>query len=165
MVTIVKDNIGYIMDAHGFHILERDLREQCENDKIDVIVVAVAITRYEMLLLVRRAPNVFMGGEYELPGGYVSVKETLEMAIKRQVAEEVGLTTTEILGMIESFDYEYKSQKVRQYNFVVRVLDTPIRLDPGEHDKYIYVTKNSVKNIKLTPEMSRVVSSFFAFIA
>jgi 8-oxo-dGTP diphosphatase len=152
------------MYIQNYIIPEEELREQCRQDHISVIVVAAAITRYGMLFLARRAPGVFMEAEYELPGGYVGENETLEMAIMREVTEEVGLYVTQILGMIDGFDYEYKGQKVRQYNFVIKESGEPIRLDPSEHDHYIFVTRDSSNEFHLTPEIKIAVKSFFTFM-
>ena len=56
-----------------------------------IVAVSAAIVREGRVLIARRA-RAPAHGIYTLPGGVVEVGETLHEAIKREIAEETGLT-------------------------------------------------------------------------
>ncbi|UCC29708.1 MAG: NUDIX domain-containing protein, partial [Phycisphaerales bacterium] len=53
-------------------------------------------------LVIRRAPGIPMGGYWCFPGGHVEPGETPRQAIKRELAEELGITVvpTERVGSV-----------------------------------------------------------------
>jgi 8-oxo-dGTP diphosphatase len=55
-------------------------------------LVYCRVERNGAVLYLRRVPEVFLGGRWELPGGTVEPGETHEAAAVREVAEETGLT-------------------------------------------------------------------------
>lgn len=57
-----------------------------------VRVVGAAVVEGGRVLLTRRAPGMSMAGKWEFPGGKVETGETVESALAREVAEELGLS-------------------------------------------------------------------------
>jgi len=55
-----------------------------------VIVVAAVIEREDRFLVARRLKGTHLEGCWEFPGGKVHEGETLEAALQREVAEELG---------------------------------------------------------------------------
>lgn len=86
------------------------------------------------MLLLRRRPDDFLGGLWELPSGGVEPGERLVDALCREVLEETGLTVTGVTGHAGSFDYASRSGlRTRQFTFAVTVGATgPVALT--EHD-------------------------------
>lgn len=86
------------------------------------------------VLLLRRRPDDFLGGLWELPSGGVDPGERLVYALCREVLEETGLTVTGVTGHAGSFDYASRSgPRTRQFTFAVTVGATgPVALT--EHD-------------------------------
>ncbi|WP_406088274.1 NUDIX domain-containing protein [Kitasatospora purpeofusca] len=99
--------------------------------------VAAAVIRHGgRVLLVRRSPDDYMGGLWEVPSGTVEAGETILDALHRETNEETGLTISHVTGYIGHFDYENsRGGTTRQFNFAVAVVKTePIVLT--EHDAH-----------------------------
>ncbi|MBO1416450.1 NUDIX domain-containing protein, partial [Streptomyces sp. FH025] len=69
-------------------------------------VAAAVINHDGRVLLVRRNPDDYMGGLWEIPSGTVEAGETILDALHRETAEETGLTVERVTGYIGHFDYE-----------------------------------------------------------
>jgi len=67
-------------------------------------VVALIISD-EMILLGKRAQNVFDGGKWSLPGGFVEFEEDFLSAAHREIREETGLSIkiVSILSVVSNF--------------------------------------------------------------
>jgi 8-oxo-dGTP diphosphatase len=57
-------------------------------------VVAAAIVREGSVLVARRTAPAALAGKWELPGGKVQPGETQQAALRREIAEELGLVLT-----------------------------------------------------------------------
>ncbi|TLW93568.1 NUDIX domain-containing protein [Saccharomonospora piscinae] len=117
-----------------------ELTTQAANDEVQQLVVGAIVQVGEKILLLKRPADDFMGGIYELPSGKVEGDETLDAALVREVAEETGLTVTDLVAYLGSFDYTSGSgKKSRQFNFAVSVeRSEPVRLT--EHDSYLWAS-------------------------
>lgn len=67
------------------------------------------ISRRDAYLMVRRAPNIAMGGYWCFPGGHVEPGETSRRAIQRELREELGIGSVpgRRLGAIRIRDGNY----------------------------------------------------------
>lgn len=102
---------------------------------IGQFVVGALITDQDgRVLLLRRKPDDFLGGLWELPGGGVEPGEQLGEALSREIAEETGLTLSEVTGYVGTFDYASDNGLMtRQFTFGVTIeKHEPIILT--EHD-------------------------------
>lgn len=62
------------------------------SDQDDILVAAAAIENDSGdILLARRPPSAHQGGLWEFPGGKVEAGESLDEALKRELAEELGI--------------------------------------------------------------------------
>lgn len=86
-----------------------------------VTVVAAIIRRDRKILITRRFDHVHLPGLWEFPGGKVERGEALEVALKREIFEELGL---EIRVEDEFFtvehDYPEKSVQLHFFNCTIR---------------------------------------------
>ncbi|MBK5990510.1 NUDIX hydrolase [Streptomyces microflavus] len=115
--------------------LTESLLAEARRDGIEKYVVGALITDEDSrVLLLRRRPDDFLGGLWELPSGGVDPGERLVDALCREVLEETGLTVTGVTGHAGSFDYASRSGlRTRQFTFTVTVGATgPVVLT--EHD-------------------------------
>jgi 8-oxo-dGTP diphosphatase len=141
----------------------KKLLEIAEQDQIQKIVVGALIEKSGKVLLLRRPADDFMGGIFELPSGNLEDGETLFDGLKREVKEETDLEVTEVIDFIDSFDYKSGSgKKVRQFNFYVRVKDSPVRL--SEHTRYTWATQGSGEYQLLTDSTRDSVDNFYKYL-
>lgn len=61
---------------------------------IKQVVCAVIRDTHGRILLARRAPGQHLEGHWELPGGKVEPGESLEVALQRELIEELGLVVS-----------------------------------------------------------------------
>ncbi|MEU3600525.1 NUDIX domain-containing protein [Streptomyces sp. NPDC006798] len=120
--------------------LSRDLLHAADVDGITKHVVGAVIPNAEgEVLLLHRTADDYLGGLWELPSGGVDAGETLTEALRREVAEETGLTITAIGSYLGHFDYLSKSgKKTRQFNFTARVTDENSTVKLTEHDAHLW---------------------------
>jgi len=133
--------------------LEATVREKAANDGMTHLSTGVAIVQDGKILGLRRIPDDYPGGMFELPGGGIEDGETFMDALKREVSEETGLTVRTFLGMFSGFGYSTpKKPRIRQFNFLVTVDDSGVKLSP-EHDAYEWVDEESLAKLPMTDEM------------
>ncbi|MEV0369364.1 NUDIX hydrolase [Streptomyces sp. NPDC050636] len=114
--------------------LARTLAEEAEAEGITTFLAAAVVTDADRILLVRRKPDDYMGGLWEIPSGHVDAGESILDATRRETLEETGLTVASVDRYLGHFDYENSRGTItRQFNFAVTVSETrPVILT--EHD-------------------------------
>lgn len=128
--------------------LIHQLQKQLTQDGIQKVVVGAVIKDPRPdavgVLVLKRVDDDFMGGLVELPSGTVDQGEGLLDALKREVAEETGLSVKEVMSYVDSFDYISGSgKKTRQFNFAVSVHNGGVRLNPQEHQDFYWIDSSS----------------------
>ena len=82
-------------------------------------VVAAAVERGGRVLVVRRAPGQKLEGKWELPGGKVEPGETEEMALAREMREELGIDGAALDLVAENaYKYDFGAITLRLYRFL-----------------------------------------------
>ncbi|MDQ0418703.1 8-oxo-dGTP diphosphatase [Croceifilum oryzae] len=140
------------------HSLLTQLTDQAICEGVQQFAVGAVIQKDGKVLILRRLPDDFMGGIYELPSGKVEANESLDKALIREVKEETGLDVVAIRSYIDSFDYTGRSgKKSRQFNFAVDVnTSDPIILE--EHDLYEWVALTG--ELPVTETVKEVLRKF-----
>jgi 8-oxo-dGTP diphosphatase len=100
-------------------ILEkRRLMAQREYPLAPIVGVGAVVIEQDRVLLVRRNRQPMLG-QWSVPGGAVELGETLEDAIRREVAEETGLSVAPI-AIIKTFDRIERDAAGRvQYHYIL----------------------------------------------
>jgi 8-oxo-dGTP diphosphatase len=67
--------------------------------------VVALIVETQRLLLGKRAPDIFKGGKWSLPGGFIEFEEDFLSAAHREIEEETGLSVNviSILSVVSNF--------------------------------------------------------------
>ena len=96
-------------------------------------VVAAIIKKNNLFLIVQRNRNKHLGLKWEFPGGKIEDKETKEIALTREIQEELSITIQNYRFLIDYF-YTYKD------------LDKHIHLNFYLISKYKGEIKNNLHN-------------------
>lgn len=95
------------------------------------------------LLLIHRAPTQYGGNIWEFPIGRIKQFETFSEGLKREITEEVGITSIEIGRPVSVFEFmrgEYAAQnEVRAVTFAATTGQGRVVLSE-EHDDYRWLT-------------------------
>lgn len=74
------------------------------------VAVGVILDQDRNILLTRRAPQSHQGGLWEFPGGKVETGESLELALTRELREELGIVIGRSSALLEvRHDYTDKA--------------------------------------------------------
>lgn len=75
------------------------------------MAVAVIENPQQQILLARRSPHVHQGGLWEFPGGKCKMNETGELALRRELVEELGITLEHARPLLK-VKHDYPDQSV-----------------------------------------------------
>ncbi|MGK5628892.1 NUDIX hydrolase [Streptomyces sp. URMC 123] len=88
-------------------------------------------------MLLHGPADDYLGGLWELPSGEVEDGEALIAALRREVAEETGLTVAAVGNYLGHFDYRSSSgRRSRQHNFTAAPTGQTDQL--SEHDAQLW---------------------------
>ena len=102
-----------------------------ESNKKSVEVVAAYIEKEGKVYVAKRAYGE-LKGKWEFPGGKVKEGETKEMALIREIKEELN-SEIEVLGLLAHIDYEYPSFFLRMDLYRCRLLSGELHIEEGIH--------------------------------
>jgi 8-oxo-dGTP diphosphatase len=127
---------------------------------IDRYVAAAVVFHEGKALVLRRKPDDFMGGIWELPSGKVDAGESIEQALRRELAEETGLVVSATSRFLGTFDYRSQSgRQTRQVNFAVEAPHRAVVLT--EHDAAEFIDAAQVDQWPVTEETRNVLRIAF----
>jgi 8-oxo-dGTP diphosphatase len=89
---------------------------------VRVDVVAAIIRKDGKILITQRLDNVHLARLWEFPGGKVEAGESLQMALQREIQEELGMKIR-VNDEFLTLDYDYPTKSVRLHFFNCTVLE------------------------------------------
>jgi 8-oxo-dGTP diphosphatase len=75
------------------------------------VVAAVLVDRRGQVLIAQRPPGKWQAGRWEFPGGKVEPGESEEAAVRRELAEELGVRV-DVLQRLGDFTHDYGERQV-----------------------------------------------------
>ena len=122
-------------------------------DKFDV--VAAIIIKNDKYFIAQRNRNKHMGLSWEFPGGKVEKGETFEIALKREIKEELNIDIN-IHKKLGEENYKDDKINVKLHYFICSHISGEVYLN--EHEKSAWVTKNEFKNYSFAEGDSDIIS-------
>lgn len=127
-------------------------------------VVGCVIVFEDKHLLLKRNSDKFEGGTWQAPGGKIEKGESREIALKREIFEETGLSVD-----IDNFIY-MNSYNVRysEYDFVYEIFlyklnERPkIVLRENEHSDFAWVSKEEARLLPIIKDGHAVLDDIYS---
>jgi len=117
-------------------------------------VVAAVIQTNTKYLIAQRNRNKHFAFHWEFPGGKVDNGETFEIALQREIKEELSIDI-KILKKISSQKHKDDKINVNVHYFLCEHSDGKINL--FEHEDLKWVTKKELFSYKMAPGDSKII--------
>ena len=117
-------------------------------------VVAAVIKKDNQYLIAQRNRNKHFAFHWEFPGGKVDNGETFEIALQREIKEELSINI-KIYKKISSQIHKDEKINVKIHYFLCEQLNGTIIL--SEHEDLKWVTKKELFNYKMAPGDSKII--------
>ncbi|HSN76554.1 MAG TPA: NUDIX domain-containing protein [Anaerolineae bacterium] len=105
------------------------------------------------------------GGKYVVPGGHVELGETLEAALRREVAEETGLSIYDIRFVCtQEFIYDPAFWQLRHFiffDYACRSDETDVRLN-DEAEEYVWAPVDEELRLPIEPYTETAIRAYLA---
>ena len=97
------------------------------------------------VLFLKRNPSVYKNDKLllDIPGGRIDSGLSLEENLKREVLEETGINTIEVLGILSAQDIFYENNHVIRLTYVSRATGEGVVLSE-EHESFEWIPLESV---------------------
>ena len=106
-------------------------------------VVSAIISRDDKFFIAQRNKNKHMGLSWEFPGGKVEEGESFEMALKREIKEELNIEI-DVKDKLGEEDYQDEKINVKLHYFICSILRGEICLN--EHEDSVWISKDEFLN-------------------
>ena len=113
-----------------------------------IAVVCALMVRKGNVLIVQYGPGSKHPGKWEFPGGKIHRGESPEVALSREIMEELGIQV-KILSRLEPVEYEYPGRCIRLIPFVCRYERQTIVLH--EHQAFVWLEPEDMDKFELLP--------------
>ena len=117
-------------------------------------VVAAVIKKDNQYLIAQRNRNKHFAFHWEFPGGKVDNGETFEIALQREIKEELCINI-KIYKKVSSQKHKDDKINVEVHYFLCEHLNGNIIL--SEHEDLKWVTKKELSSYKMAPGDSKII--------
>jgi mutator protein MutT len=126
---------------------------------VRIDVVAAIIRKDDEILITQRLDNVHLARFWEFPGGKVEAGESFEVALQREIQEELGIKIR-VKDEFLTLDHDYPAKSVRLHFFNCTVLQgDPKAIDVAD---LRWVTPHDIGNYQFPPADAELISKLRA---
>lgn len=111
-----------------------------------IIVICGIIYRDDKILIAKRKSGKLMEGKWEFPGGKIDDYETEQVALRRELYEELGMKVN-IQKRVGEHIHKYSDFTIRLISYKCKFIDATFML--SDHDEYKWVYKEDLENYDL----------------
>ena len=126
-------------------------------------VVCAILRRDDLILLAQRPEGKHLALKWEFPGGKVEPGEAPELAMKRELQEELGCEI-EIESSLPRSSHTYDRGVVEMIPFICRLLPGSAEPHPHEHAALAWVTMEDMETYDLAPADWPIVEALKAWL-
>jgi len=131
------------------------------SDRKTIVIGVLYNETRDKVLLSRRRPDVHQGGQWELPGGKVNADETCVQALKRELAEELGIIIEQVHPLVR-VDHDYPDAKIQLTTFVIDKWSGKPQGREGQVTEWVCVKELASKQF---PEANRQITKLIGLPA
>lgn len=150
-----------IIQCYSYFGDNMDVSFKCEKDRFKLRVTGIIIDEDKVLLDKHSIDN-----KYRLPGGRVSLNESSDVAIIRELEEEIGFkfSIEKFIGTAEEFYVNYNNEKTHCINLYYKVkFSNPDDINKLEYNRleddhgvnvqhsFVWVKFSDLENVNLVP--------------
>jgi mutator protein MutT len=122
---------------------------------VRIDVVAAIIRREAKLLITQRLDNVHLARLWEFPGGKVEPGESLEVALRREILEELGIKIR-VEDEFFRIDHDYPLKSVRLHFFNCTILEGVVQ--PLDVADLRWVAPAELHNFEFPPADAELIA-------
>jgi 8-oxo-dGTP diphosphatase len=111
-------------------------------------VVAAAIVRDNRVLVAKRGDAMLLPGQWEFPGGKVELGESDEVALIREIMEELGASITPQY-LVDSVEHVYPNVSIHLLLYVSVLVGGEPKVT--EHEALRWVTREDLCGLVMAP--------------
>ncbi|MBD0401583.1 8-oxo-dGTP diphosphatase MutT [Flammeovirga sp. EKP202] len=112
------------------------------------VVAAIMINDQQEILITQRPLHKSQGGLWEFPGGKIEKGESKEMALVREIKEELNVTI-KIEDFVHSCEHDYGSVVIELFAYFSKIMTGTIHLH--EHIDMKWVSLDTLERYDLAP--------------
>jgi 8-oxo-dGTP diphosphatase len=130
-----------------------------EKNRPIIVVAAIIKGEYDTYLMAKRGIKDAHGGNFEFPGGKIEFGETPEIALRREIIEELGYKIS--VGEHYSVENEvYGEKHIILLSYLCRI--ESIDDNFNNRPEIIYInSKTDLKKIDILPPDKRIIKKLF----
>jgi mutator protein MutT len=118
-------------------------------------VVAAIIRNNAEILITQRLDNVHLARLWEFPGGKVETGEALEVALQREILEELGVKIR-VDGALFTIDHDYPTKSVRLHFFNCTILEGDVQ--PLDVADLRWVKPSDLRDFEFPPADAELIA-------
>ena len=115
----------------------------------DIHVVGAILIKDQRILCAQRGGEKSLAYLWEFPGGKIEAGETAQVALKRELAEELKITVDLAPDMFDNSTYEYDFGRVHLTTIICQLKEGEPILT--EHEAIKWLNPNELQNLDWAP--------------